>query len=249
MLIARILGANGRVAYAEYKDGAYYLIRGDILGGFAVTDEEIRAIKVLPPVSPSKIVAVGGNYFGHRRELNMSDNKEPVIFLKPPTSIIATGDAIVLPSDAERVDYEAELAIVIGSRCKGVKREDADKYILGYTCANDVSERVMQSRDGQWARAKGFDTFCPIGPYIATDIGADALSVRTYVNGRITQSGNTSDMIYSVHRLVEFVSGVMTLLPGDIILTGTPEGVGEIKTGDLVEIEIQNVGTLANTVV
>lgn len=206
--------------------------------------------ELLPPCKPSKIIAVGLNYKDHAEEFGKPVPEEPVIFLKPPSSIIGHGDAIVYPAQAQRVDYEAELAVVISRRCRNVSANEAADCILGYTCANDVTERVFQRQDGQWTRAKGFDTFCPVGPFISTDVNPyDGLRIASRVNGTVRQQSTTSRMIRGAYELVSFISGIMTLRPGDIILTGTPSGVGELNPGDTVEIEIEGIGVLSNSVV
>ena len=248
MYIARILTSKG-IRFAEVRDGQFYLIEGDCFDIKGVSKTPYRGrTQLLSPVEPSKIIALGANYRKHAQELKLTVNADPTIFLKPPTAVIADGEDIVIPEGSATVDYEAELAIVIGKDCRKVKREDACGVILGYTCANDVSERVYQKLDGQWARAKGFDTFCPLGKYIATGINAEALDLKTVVNGITVQQGNTADMIHGIAKTVEFVSGIMTLKQGDIIMTGTPEGVGPVKDGDEVEIVIENVGSVKNRV-
>lgn len=249
MKIARI--SNGKKEfYAEYRDGKYYRIKGDCFAVKSVAKSPLKGeIKLLAPVLPSKIIALGANYRKHAEELNLKVNPEPVIFLKPQTSVIAYGEDIILPPQATKVDYEAELVIVINSYCKNIEKEDAYKYILGYTCGNDVSERVFQKQDGQWARAKGFDTFCPLGPYIETEIDAGNLDLMAVRNGEVVQKGNTRDMINDIPTTVSFISKIMSLKKGDIILTGTPEGVGQIKAGDTIEIVIEGVGSLKNPVV
>ncbi len=205
--------------------------------------------KLLPPIpDPSKIVCLGLNYKAHAAEANFKLPQQPLIFLKPPSAVINPDDEIVLPTDG-KTEHEAELAIVIGRRAKDVSESEAGKYILGYTCFNDVSERVIQMGDVQWTRGKGFDTFAPTGPWIVTDINATNLKIEALVNGVVKQSSNTSYLIFSIPTLVSFISGVMTLMPGDIIATGTPENVGPIKHGDTVEIRIENIGTLRNYVV
>jgi 2-keto-4-pentenoate hydratase/2-oxohepta-3-ene-1,7-dioic acid hydratase (catechol pathway) len=199
-------------------------------------------------LNPSKIIALGLNYRKHAAEMKETAPADPVIFLKPPTSVIGDGDYIIYPEGATKVDYEAELAVVIGKDAKNISEEDAPAYILGYTCGNDVSERVFQKLDGQWTRAKGFDTFCPLGPVIETELDPANLNVRAIRNGETVQSGNTRDMIHNVYKAVSFISKVMTLKAGDVILTGTPEGIGEIKIGDEIVIEIEGIGRLKNKV-
>jgi 2-keto-4-pentenoate hydratase/2-oxohepta-3-ene-1,7-dioic acid hydratase in catechol pathway len=245
--LCRILCGNAEI-FAEYRNEKYYKIEGDIFGEFR-TGGEIAADMLLPPVLPSKIVAFGANYADHAKELNLAVHKDPIIFLKPPSALIGSGGAIVYPDSASHVDFEGELAVVVGKTCKNLSCEEAKAAVFGYTCANDVSERVFQKADGQWLRAKGFDTFCPLGPYIVRGIDPSSLKITTSVNGEIKQTGNTRDMITDVFRALSFVSGVMTLYRGDVILTGTPAGIGEIKRGDLVEVEIEGIGILRNSVI
>jgi len=207
-------------------------------------------VKLLAPCQPSKIVAIGLNYRAHAQEFKESTlPKEPLLFLKPSTAVIGPEDTIVIPKTSlGRVDYECELAVVIGKTAKNVPEDQANEYIFGYTCANDVTERVYQKEDGQWTRAKGFDTFAPLGPWIVTDITSEDLKIETCVNNEVKQSSNTSDMIFGVPKLLSFISGVMTLLPGDVISTGTPGGIGRITPGDIVEVKIEKIGTLRNLV-
>jgi 2-keto-4-pentenoate hydratase/2-oxohepta-3-ene-1,7-dioic acid hydratase in catechol pathway len=205
--------------------------------------------QLLAPTVPTKVVCAGINYRGHAKEMGHDLPAEPVIFLKPPTSVVGHGAEIRIPNGLDSVDYEAELAVVIGRRTHNVSAEEAPAHILGYACANDVTSRALQKRDGQWTRAKGFDTFCPLGPWVETDADPLDLLVESYVNGRMRQSSRTSEMIFSVYELVSFVSRVMTLLPGDTVLTGTPVGVGPMVSGDVVEVRIEGVGSLVNRVV
>ena len=211
---------------------------------------KLSDVKLLPPCLPTKIVAVGLNYKAHAQEFKQPVlPKEPLLFLKPSTAVIGPEDTIIVPKGSDgRVDYECELAVVIGKTAKNVPESDAKNFIFGYTCANDVTERVYQKEDGQWTRAKGFDTFAPLGPMIVTDIEPDDLKIETYVNGQLKQSSNTNSMIFGVPKLVSFISQVMTLLPGDVIFTGTPGGIGRIKPGDEVEVKIEKIGTLKNFV-
>ncbi len=208
----------------------------------------LEDLKVMPPCTPTKIVCVGVNYAEHAKELNERMSDEPTIFLKPPSSLLAHGEAIIYPKQSQRVDYEAELAIVIGRRTRHVKAEKAKHHIMGYTCFNDVTARDLQRKDVQWTRAKGFDTFAPAGPFIATDIDPGNLKIQSRLNGQVKQSSSTGDMIFDVYRLVEFISGIMTLETGDIIATGTPPGVGPMSVGDTIEVEIEGIGTLMNKV-
>ena len=204
--------------------------------------------RLLPPCAPSKIVCVGRNYAEHAKEFNNPAPLEPMIFLKPPSSLIGSGGAIILPKVSERVDYEGELGVVIGKRARNVKKADAANYILGYTCVNDVSARDLQRKDGQWARAKGFDTFAPLGPCIADDIDPACVRIRTALNGDVRQQASTSDMIFDVPTLIEYITAAFTLEPGDVIATGTPSGIGPMQPGDEVCVEIEGIGALVNRV-
>ena len=207
-------------------------------------------VRLLAPVLPSKVVAVGGNYADHAREMGGEPAAEPVLFLKPSTAVVGHGDQIAYPVKlTQRVDYEGELAVIIGRLCREVPAAQAAEVIFGYTCANDVTARDLQARDGQWTRAKGFDTFCPLGPWIETDADPADLELTTVVNGEVRQQARTSQLLYDVPALVEYVSTVMTLLPGDVLLTGTPAGVGPLEDGDEVSVTIENIGSLRNTVV
>jgi len=204
--------------------------------------------RLLAPVAPGKIVAVGRNYADHAKELGNEAPSEPIIFLKPPSAVLAPGGTIVRPAISQRVDFEGELAIVISRRAKDIKRARWRDVILGFTCANDVTARDIQRKDVQFTRGKSFDTFLPLGPCIETDLDPFAVSLRTTVNGEVKQHGNTRDMIFPVDFLIEFITAIMTLEPGDVILTGTPAGVGPLVTGDVVEVEIEGIGTLRNDV-
>ena len=207
-------------------------------------------VRLLAPVIPrSKVVAVGRNYADHAREMGNEVPSRPMVFLKPNTSVVGPDDPIVLPDFSQEVSYEAELAVVIGRLAKDVSPEAAPAYVLGYTVANDVTARDAQRTDGQWARAKGFDSACPLGPWIDTDLNPEDVGVRSRVNGEVKQDGRTSDMIFDVPFLVSYVSEAMTLLPGDVILTGTPAGVGLVDVGDRVECEVEGIGVLSNPVV
>jgi 2-keto-4-pentenoate hydratase/2-oxohepta-3-ene-1,7-dioic acid hydratase in catechol pathway len=210
----------------------------------------LSRVRLLPPCWPSKIVCVGRNYEEHAKELGNLAPAEPVIFLKPPSALAAHGDPIVVPPLAQRVDYEGEIGVVIGRRARNVPVERAQAYILGYTCVNDVTARDLQKKDVQWTRAKGFDTFCPVGPWIApvAEVSLETLRLRTRVDGEVRQQASPDEMIFSVARIIAFVSEVMTLEPGDLIATGTPAGVGPLAPGALVQIEIEGVGVLENRV-
>jgi 2-keto-4-pentenoate hydratase/2-oxohepta-3-ene-1,7-dioic acid hydratase in catechol pathway len=250
------------------QDGAARTVTGadadglvvvELLGHpFGIGDEAIRLagvrypladVRLLAPVLPSKVVAIGRNYADHAAELGNEVPDAPIIFLKPSTAVVGPRDPIVYPAQlSERVDFEGELAVVIGRLCRQVPPERVGEVIFGYTCANDVTARDLQAKDGQWARAKGFDTFCPLGPWIETDIDPADLELTTIVNGEIRQNSRTSLLLHNVTALVAYVSAVMTLLPGDVLLTGTPAGVGPLKDGDEVSVTIESIGTLTNGV-
>jgi 2-keto-4-pentenoate hydratase/2-oxohepta-3-ene-1,7-dioic acid hydratase in catechol pathway len=217
----------------------------------APTGEELPLDDVLPlaPVLPSKLVCVGKNYAAHAAEFGMSVPEEPLLFLKPSTAVIGPGDAIRLLPISRRVDYEGELAVVIGRIARDVAAEDAFQVILGYTCANDVTLRDLQKTDDQWARAKGFDGSCPLGPWIETEVDPNDAFVETRLNGDTVQRATTADLAFGVATLIEYVTTFMTLLPGDVLLTGTPEGVGKLSAGDEVEVEVEGVGVLRNQVI
>jgi 2-keto-4-pentenoate hydratase/2-oxohepta-3-ene-1,7-dioic acid hydratase in catechol pathway len=207
--------------------------------------------RLLPPCTPSKIVCVGRNYAEHAKELGNEVPAEPLIFLKPPSSLIASGDAIVYPKLSQRVDYEGELGVVIAKRARNVKPSDAAAYILGYTCVNDVTARDLQKKDGQWTRGKGFDTFCAVGPCMVPrdDVDFSKLRLRTLVDGEVKQAGAPSEMLFSIDAIIAYITAFMTLEPGDLIATGTPPGVGPLQPGSKVQIDIAGVGVLENAVV
>jgi 2-keto-4-pentenoate hydratase/2-oxohepta-3-ene-1,7-dioic acid hydratase in catechol pathway len=206
-------------------------------------------IRLLPPCLPSKIIALGVNYRSHGEEMSHRIPAEPLIFIKPSTSVIGTEDNIVYPESSRRVDYEGELGVVIKSVMRRVSKEEVADYILGYTCVNDVTARDLQARDKQWTRAKSFDTFCPIGPCIETELDPADLALETILNGEVKQQTRTSQLIFPVATLVSFISYIMTLLPGDIIATGTASGIGPMQPGDIVEVKIEGIGTLRNYVI
>jgi len=210
---------------------------------------KLDEVRLLAPCLPSKIICVGLNYRSHAEETKLPIPSVPLIFLKPSTAVIGPDDRIILPHHSRRVDYEGELAVVIDKKAKDVPEGEAREYVMGYTCFNDVSERYVQREDGQWTRAKGYDTFAPIGPYIETGVDPDDLKVETYLNGELRQCASTSDLIFGVSKLISFISGVMTLLPGDVIATGTPSGIGCVNPGDIIEVKIERIGTLRNFVV
>jgi 2-keto-4-pentenoate hydratase/2-oxohepta-3-ene-1,7-dioic acid hydratase in catechol pathway len=205
-------------------------------------------LKVALPRKPSKIVAVGRNYAEHAKELGNDAPAEPIIFLKPPSTLLAPGGTIVRPPQSQRVDFEGELAMIIGKRARNVAKHAWRDVILGFTCANDVTARDLQKKDVQFTRAKSFDTFCPLGPHVETDLDPSDLAITTRVNGDVKQSSRTSKMIFDCPTVIEFITSVMTLEEGDVILTGTPAGVGPLSAGDTVEVEIEGIGTLRNVV-
>jgi len=207
-------------------------------------------VRLLAPVLPTKVVAIGRNYLAHARETGSEPPAEPLIFLKPSTAVVGPGDAIVRPVHlSQRVDYEGELAIVFGRLCRDVPAARVPEVIFGYTCANDVTARDLQAKDGQWARAKGFDTFCPLGPWIETALDPADVRLTTTVNGEVKQDSRTSLLIHDITRLVTYVTSVMTMLPGDVLLTGTPEGIGPVVAGDSVSVTVEGIGALTNRVV
>jgi 2-keto-4-pentenoate hydratase/2-oxohepta-3-ene-1,7-dioic acid hydratase in catechol pathway len=248
-------GEDPKYAVVEGEVGAETLavVSGDpLFQTVQLTGERLpqEQVRLLAPVIPrSKVVAVGRNYADHAAELGNEVPKEPLLFFKPNTSVIGPGDPIVLPRQSHDVQYEGELAIVIGRLCKDVPLERVSEVVLGYTIANDVTARDLQKSDGQWARAKGFDTFCPLGPYLVTDLDVSDLQLTTRLNGKIMQDGRTSQLVHDIPAIVAYVTAAFTLLPGDVILTGTPAGVGPMVEGDRVEVEIEGIGTLSNPIV
>jgi 2-keto-4-pentenoate hydratase/2-oxohepta-3-ene-1,7-dioic acid hydratase in catechol pathway len=246
MVIGRCITRTGDLEWFCSEDtGTYY--KWD---PFAMKAGDALSVdRIVAPVPASKIVAVGFNYRDHAAELGRGLPEEPVLFMKPSTSIIGPGDAIVYPPQASRLDYEAELAIVIGKRCRNVGRDDAREYILGYTCLNDVTARDLQAKDGQWTRAKSFDTFAPMGPWVALGVAdPHSLSISARLNGEVVQLSNTKNLVFDCCDLVAFVSSVMTLLPFDVIATGTPSGIGPMNKGDEISVTIEGIGTLTNHV-
>lgn len=251
MRVARFETKTGVVKYGIWSDEHLRVIIATPFEGMIIGTSETYGfdeVTLLAPCEPTKIVAVGLNYKEHARELGMEPPETPLLFLKPPSSVAAHGQDIIYPSQSSRVDYEAELGIVISQVAHNVPEDKAHRYILGYTCVNDVTARDIQKMDGQFTRSKSFDTFCPFGPYIETEIKPDNLQIECFVNGELKQSGNTSDLIHPVAKLVSFISQHMTLEPGDVIATGTPKGIGELKHGDEVVVRIEGIGELKNTV-
>jgi 2-keto-4-pentenoate hydratase/2-oxohepta-3-ene-1,7-dioic acid hydratase in catechol pathway len=242
---------SSKINWGVIEGDAIREMDGNPFGHFHLTSKgrKLEEVKWVSPCLPSKIIALGLNYRDHAEEVKMVLPKEPLIFLKPSTSVIGPGEAIIYPKMSKRVDYEAELAVVIGKVAIKVSEERAGDYILGYTCLNDVTARDLQPKDGQWTMAKGFDTFAPIGPWIVTDIDPRHLDVSSYLNGERRQHSNTKNLIFAPHQLVSFISRVMTLLPGDVIATGTPSGIGPMAIGDKIDVVIEGIGTLSNHVV
>jgi 2-keto-4-pentenoate hydratase/2-oxohepta-3-ene-1,7-dioic acid hydratase in catechol pathway len=236
---------DNEVFQGEVQGEKVIVYRGLYSDTFLLSDLEI-----LPPTYPGKIICVGLNYIDHARELNMPVPKNPLIFLKPPSSILRHLGKIEYPYQVGWVDYEGELAIIIGKRCKNVRSSDAGSVIMGYTCFNDVTARDLQKEDGQWTRSKSFDTFAPFGPFISDpELDVSDLFIKTRVNGELRQDSRTSNLIFKVPQLIEFISRIMTLEPGDVIATGTPPGVGELHEGDEVEVEIEDIGILKSNVI
>jgi 2-keto-4-pentenoate hydratase/2-oxohepta-3-ene-1,7-dioic acid hydratase in catechol pathway len=243
--------ADSRVKYGILNDESIQAIVGSPFRRIKSSDHRYRLseVKLLSPCVPSKIVALGLNYRSHAEETRNPIPKNPLIFIKPPTAVIGPEDNIVYPPSSTRVDYECELGVVIKRPAKRVSEEDALNYVLGYTCFNDVTARDHQRDDVQWTRGKSFDTFAPVGPCIETELDPGNVTIETYLNGELKQRGNTRDLIFSVPVLISFISQVMTLLPGDIIATGTPSGISPMHPGDTVEIKIEMIGTLRNYVI
>lgn len=223
-------------------------IKGDFFDKYEILENQysLLEIKYLPPCMPSKIIALGLNYFDHAEEFKLKIPEEPLIFLKPSTAVIGHKENIIYPKMTERLDYEAELGVIIKNKVKNIKSKEVYENILGYTCFNDVTARDLQKKDGQWTRSKSFDTFAPLGPYIVTDLEPNNLEIKLRQNGKVKQHSSTSKMIFKIEEIVSFISQIMTLNPGDVIVTGTPSGVGELQVGDIVEVEIEGIGTLTN---
>ena len=250
MKLVRFL-AEGKPACGIVNGDEISELDGDFFSPFNMlkAGHVFSRAKLLSPCNPSKVVAVGLNYRDHAHELGHAVPEEPVIFLKPATTIIGPGESVIYPAASSRVDYEAELGVVVKDRTRNISPEEAPDHILGYTCANDVTARDLQKKDGQWTRAKSFDTFCPVGPWIETDLDPGDLLIQSYLNGERRQSSRTSQLIFNVHELVSFISGIMTLEPGDLIITGTPAGIGPMKPGDEIEVRIEGIGSLKNRII
>ena len=239
-----------RIATGAVEDDQVRVLRGTFFEDPVPTGQAVPLddVRLLAPVLPSKVVAVGRNYADHAAEMGTDVPEEPLVFLKPSTSVVGPGDPIMFPSISKRMEYEGELACVVGRLVRRATSDDAARAILGYTCANDVTLRDLQATDGQWTRAKGFDTSCPLGPWVETEADPSDLALETRVNGEVRQSARTSQLAFDPAQLVAFISSFMTLLPGDVVLTGTPAGVGRLEVGDRVEVALDGIGTLANSV-
>lgn len=249
MKFARFI-LNDKIMYGAVENELIKLIDGDIFGEYKITDKTVSLseVKLLAPCNPTKVVAVGLNYADHASEMGDEIPSFPALFLKPDTAVIGPEENIIYPPSSKRVDYEAELAIVIKKTAENVSKEEVMDYVLGYACLNDVTARDLQKTDAQWMRAKSFNTFAPLGPVISTDLDPNNLNIKLYLNSELRQNSNTKNFIFKPDYLVSEISKIMTLKAGDVITTGTPSGIGEMKVGDTVEIEIEGIGILKNTV-
>lgn len=241
---------DNEIFYAKVAEGELYRIRGDVFSSPTFDKRPItfKGVRTLVPVVPSKIIAVGLNYADHAREIGAAIPKQPIFWFKAPSSLLPDGGKIEIPFPQHRVDYEAELAIIIGRRVRNVTPTAAARYIFGYAAAQDITDRTIQAAEGQWCRCKSFDTFTPLGPYVETKLDPHNLTIQLFQNGQLRQNSNTKQMIFNCYELVSFISTNMTLLPGDVILTGTPGGIGPIASGDKLEVRIQSLAPLINTV-
>ena len=251
MQIVRYKAATGNLEFGWVYEGKVGPIEGSPFTEYRrqVADIPVEEVQLHPPIVPSKIICVGRNYVAHAEEHNAEVPQIPLLFLKPPSAVIGPQENIILPPQSQRVDHEAELVVVIGKRGRWIQTDEAFDFVLGYTIGNDITARDLQMRDGQWTRGKGFDTFCPIGPWVETEFDpADAL-VSCHVNGEMRQMASTRDMVFSVRQLITFVSSVMTIEPGDLLFTGTPAGVSPLSPGDTVMVSIEGIGELTNHVI
>jgi 2-keto-4-pentenoate hydratase/2-oxohepta-3-ene-1,7-dioic acid hydratase in catechol pathway len=242
---------GSRIATGSLSGEYVRPLRGTFFEDPVPTGEEIPVadLRLLAPVLPSKVVCVGRNYVDHAREMDAEVPEEPLLFLKPSTAVIGPGDPIPYPPLSNRVDPEAEMAVVVGRLARRVRQEEASSYILGYTCGNDVTARDLQRKDAQWTRGKGFDGFCPLGPWIETEFDPSDVAVEGRVNGATRQASRTSQLTFGPAFLLEYITQVMTLLPGDVVMTGTPAGIAPVSVGDVIEVEVEGIGVLENPVV
>jgi 2-keto-4-pentenoate hydratase/2-oxohepta-3-ene-1,7-dioic acid hydratase in catechol pathway len=250
MRFIRFQEKSGETRFGWVLENRVGIVEGSPLGEFRrlEVDRDLEGLKLLPPVVPGKIICIGRNYAAHAKEHNVEVPDVPLIFLKPPSALIGSGETIVLPPQSQQVEHEAELVIIIGRRGRWIQAEEAHQYILGFTVGNDVTARDLQNRDNQWTRSKGFDTFCPLGPWLETEFDSADAMVSCHVNGELRQMASTRDMVFSTRQLIAFISSVMTLEPGDAIFTGTPSGVGPLHPGDIVEASVEGLGILRNPV-
>jgi 2-keto-4-pentenoate hydratase/2-oxohepta-3-ene-1,7-dioic acid hydratase in catechol pathway len=250
MKIVRFIDSDEKMHYGWLDENKIGLIEGDVFGEYQRLEPSIsiRSIKLLAPVSPQKIICVGRNYVEHATEQNFEIPESPQLFLKPPSAIISNSETILIPLQSHQVEHEAELVVIIGKKGRWIPVEESFDYIFGYSIGNDVTARDIQYKDLQWTRGKGFDTFCPIGPWIETELDPADCLITCRVNGELRQMASTREMVFSVNQIVAYVSTIMTLEPGDVIFTGTPAGIGALKVGDSVEIEIEGIGILQNFV-
>lgn len=251
MKYVRFKTTAGEINYGILRNDIITALEGSIYKNHRITEDtySVNTVKLLAPVEPTKVICVGLNYLDHAEEFGMPIPAEPLFFLKPSTSVIGPEDNIIYPPQTQNLHYEVELALIIGKTAKNVSKKDALKYVFGYTVANDITARDLQKKDNQWSRAKGFDTFCPLGPWAETEItDQDNLKIELYLNGELRQQSNTKYFAFKCADLIEYLSSIMTLLPGDVIMTGTPGGIGAMKPGDTVEAYVENIGVLKNTV-
>ncbi len=251
MKVLRFMTREGGPLTGWLQDGQIGLLEGNLFEGYQRMDPMIplERVQLLPPVLPGKIICVGRNYPEHAKEMSVEIPKIPILFLKPPSAVIGSGQPIEMPPQSTQVEYEGELAVVIGKSARHIQPDAARRIIFGYTIANDVTARDLQRSDGQWTRAKSFDTFCPLGPWIETDIDPYDVLLTTHLNGQLRQMTSTRDMVFPVFQLISFITSVMTLEAGDVILTGTPAGVGPVSAGDVVKVTIEGIGELISPVI
>jgi 2-keto-4-pentenoate hydratase/2-oxohepta-3-ene-1,7-dioic acid hydratase in catechol pathway len=250
-MFIRFQEKDKEVKYGYVTNEIIQVIQGDIFGSYAITDVEINLdqVTLLVPCLPTKVVGVGLNYADHAKEVGLVLPKTPALFLKSPSSVIGPNENVILPPESSKVEYEGELAVVIGKKAKNIKEENVEEYIFGYTCANDVTARDIQFSDAQWMRGKSFDTFCPIGPGIVKHLDVMNSGIEFYLNGEKKQCSNTNQLIFPIFYLISYISHQMTLYPGDIILTGTPKGTEPLKNGDIMEVKVKGIGVLENSVI